>query len=386
MVILLFFLLSLVSSFTTFDEYKAAFGKKYSEVENSYREEIFQRHSKEISYHNTYYPKWKLGFNQFTDMSDEEFRSLLRAVPPKPTPPNPVYPTNGRYVIDDLYDIIYWRDNVHTDPWTYDYFNIKSVDWRDKNIITPVKDQGMCGSCWAFSAAEGVESYFALKYGKLVELSEQQILDCTPNPRHCGGTGGCGGGTEALAYESIMQYTLTTEWRYPYTSYYGQSLKGSNRDPKDHREDGTCNKSHIGHGVNISGYGQLKNNDYNMMFQTLIFLGPIEISVDASSWAAYESGIFDGCNQTNPDLNHAVQLVGVGMDTNTKEEYWLIRNSWGTSWGENGYIRLKKNGNEYTCGLDLTPHDGEACDGEDSPVRVCGTCGMLYSGVFPIIA
>ncbi len=227
----------------------------------------------------------------------------------------------------------------------------------------------MCGSCWVFSAAQGVESYYALKYGHLVELSEQQILDCTPNPRHCGGTGGCGGGTEVLAYENIIQNTLTTEWKYPYASYYG--------------ENKYCNKSLITNGVKITDYVQLPTNNYLAMTYYLS-QGPISVSVDTSEWSTYESGIFDGCNKTHPDLNHAVQLVGMGTDNG--ERYWLIRNSWGPNWGENGYIRLKNNGHDYTCGTDITPQNGEACDGDDTPIKVCGTCGVLYSGIFPVIA
>jgi cathepsin L len=292
-------------------------------------------------------------------MTDMEFRSLLRAIPPN----------NNDYNSRKSKNIPFNRLNKY--KFENGLRDKNGIDWRDMNIITPVKDQGMCGSCWAFSAAQGVESYFAMKYGKLVELSEQQILDCTPNPKHCGGTGGCGGGTETLAYDSIIETTLTTEWRYPYTSYYGQ--------------DRVCNKSLIKDGVNVTSYFQMAHNDYHSMYNALTNIGPIQISVDASEWKNYKSGIFDGCNKTHPDLNHAVQLVGVGVDEQTGEEYWLVRNSWGPMWGENGYIRLKKTGEEYTCGVDTTPRNGDACDGDNTPIKVCGTCGMLYSGIFPII-
>ncbi len=112
--------------------------------------------------------------------------------------------------------------------------------------------------------------------------------------------------------------------------------------------------------------------------------GPIAVSVDASTWSSYKSGIFNGCNQTNPDINHAVVLVGYGEDSGQK--YWLVRNSWSASWGEAGYIRLARFDNEdEICGSDITPQDGTACDGQTQPVKVCGTCGILYDSAYPIV-
>jgi len=111
-------------------------------------------------------------------------------------------------------------------------------------------------------------------------------------------------------------------------------------------------------------------------------LGPIAISVDASSWHAYSSGIYNGCNQANPDIDHAVVLVGYGSDNGTN--YWLVRNSWSASWGESGYIRLLRGADEATnCGTDTTPLDGTACVGHADPVTVCGTCGILYDSAYP---
>jgi len=111
--------------------------------------------------------------------------------------------------------------------------------------------------------------------------------------------------------------------------------------------------------------------------------GPIAVSVDASAWSAYHSGIFDGCNQKKPDIDHAVTLVGYGVDNG--QSYWLIRNSWSASWGENGYIRLARSSSEeQKCGTDTTPCNGSACAGTcDTPVNVCGTCGVLYDSSYP---
>lgn len=157
-------------------------------------------------------------------------------------------------------------------------------------------------------------------------------------------------------------------------------------------EDFACNQSRfkpvakISAYVNakISAYVNLPENDYEAMTYHLTTQGPISISVDASSWFRYASGVFNGCNQTNPDINHAVQLVGLGNSNDGNGDYWIVRNSWASSWGEEGYIRLHRSP-KVTCGLDITPWNGNACNGDNNTVVVCGTCGILYSGVYPII-
>jgi len=107
------------------------------------------------------------------------------------------------------------------------------------------------------------------------------------------------------------------------------------------------------------------------------------LSVDAASWSAYEEGVFDGCNQTNPDLDHAVQLVGFGTDSQFGD-YWLVRNSWAPLWGENGYIRLRRTPVER-CGVDVTPSHGDGCRGGPPTEYVCGTCGVVYDALYPNI-
>jgi cathepsin L len=109
----------------------------------------------------------------------------------------------------------------------------------------------------------------------------------------------------------------------------------------------------------------------------------VAISVDASAWSPYSSGVFDGCNQAQPDIDHAVVLVGYGSENG--QDYWLVRNSWSPTWGEQGYIKLARHDNEeQVCGTDTTPQDGTACAGDDEPVKVCGTCGVLFDSAFPL--
>lgn len=247
----------------------------------------------------------------------------------------------------------------------------QEVDWRDKGVVTPVKDQGRCGSCWTFATAETIESHWAIKTGQLPILSEQQILDCTPNPDQCGGTGGCAGGTAELAMARIVQMGgLSSEWTYPYMSYYGANASC-------HFTAQTPPAAHI------AGYQRLPTNVQLPLMQAVAELGPIAISVDASSWQKYEQGVFDGCNQTHPDIDHAVQLVGYGTDP-VDGDYWLVRNSWSPAWGDKGYIKLKRS-ISITCGVDLHPQDGTGCKDGPPTVVVCGTCGILYDNTFPIM-
>jgi len=249
------------------------------------------------------------------------------------------------------------------------------VDWRDVGVVSPVKDQGLCGSCWTFATAETIESQWALQTGSLTDLSEQQILDCTPNPQQCGGTGGCAGGTAELAMKQIiLNGGITSEWMYPYTSYFGTNYNC--------HYNSTLTRPML----QLDSYVTLPENEYDPLMQAVANIGPIAVSIDASAWSAYETGVFDSCNQTNPDIDHAVQLVGYGTDPDYGD-YYLVRNSWSPLWGESGYIRLRRTGDETNrCGIDITPSDGTGCKNGPPTVLVCGTCGILYDSSYPIIS
>jgi len=244
------------------------------------------------------------------------------------------------------------------------------VDWRTKGIITAVKNQGECGSCWTFGTCETIESFWAMKTKKLVVMSEQQILDCTPNPNDCGGTGGCGGGTPEIAYQQIIQMGgLTSEKDYPYTA-----------------ENGNCqfNKQTTPPVAKLTGYKVLPSNNYTAVLTAVASIGPMVINVDASEWSSYDSGVFSGCDEeSNIDIDHVVQLVGYGTDTQLGS-YWIVRNSWGGDWGESGYIRLARP-TKVTCGIDYSPQDGTGCNGGPSQVTVCGQCGILYDVSYPVV-
>jgi cathepsin L len=327
----------------------------YHSEERSLRKSVFEQKLKGIIAHNKDSTKtWKQGVNHLTDRTEQELKAMRGGFPSHKQRLHPNYRSVSSAQLRELED--------------------RQVDWRDKNVVTAVKDQGNCGSCWSFASAEVVESYYALLTGQLSALSQQQILDCTPNPNSCGGTGGCGGGTAELAFARIMQLGgLSTEWTYPYVSYSGSSQKcrfGANTPPF----------------ANISAYFTLPQNEYAPLLEHVANKGPIAISVDASAWSSYESGVFDGCNQTDPDLDHAVMLVGYGVDATSNLPYWLVRNSWSSKWGEAGYIRLLRQNDQARCGEDLTPRDGDGCKDSPPEVKVCGVCGILYDNAYPVVS
>jgi len=252
-----------------------------------------------------------------------------------------------------------------------DYPN--SLDWRNSGVVTPIKDQESCGSCWAFSSAETVESAYGMstlkangKAASIPLLSPQQLVDCAPNPDHCGGSGGCEGSTQPLAFKYLIGAGgEDTESSYPYKA-----------------RDGTCKAKGLTPAISITGSVELPTNNYTALFNALVSEGPMAISVDAS-WGGYEEGVFSPSpSGIGTTIDHAVQLVGYG--TEKGKDYWLVRNSWGTSWGESGYIKLEKFGEgKEPCGTDTRPADGFGCAGGPSSIQVCGTSGMLSGSSYP---
>jgi cathepsin L len=242
-------------------------------------------------------------------------------------------------------------------------------------VVTAVKDQGHCGSCWAFASTATIESHVALSSGLLYDLSVQQMAMCAPNPDQCGGYGQCDGSTAELAFSyvtSIAKKGLVQEFQYGYAAYGGVNAN--------------CSVPVAGAGgvASIDGYVLLPNNDYTATMNAVATVGPVAINVDASTWHAYTGGVFQGCDQASPDVNHVVVLVGYGEEEKGGQKYWLVRNSWNAGWGEAGYIRLARfDDDEQRCGLDVTPQDGVDCAGQENPVTVCGTCGVIYDVSYP---
>jgi cathepsin L len=338
----------------TFEEYVKQYNKVYDHEEYAVHQRIYEHRVAEIDAHNArsgiMYTK---GINKFTDMTRSELkafrgynsrmhRSLLGS-PDQPCVVNQPQPSVGALPA--------------------------SVDWRTNKpaVVTPVKDQGSCGSCWAFATAETTESALAIATGNLTVLSPQNVVSCTPNPDNCGGTGGCNGAIAELGFTYIKNNGIATEADWPYKQVTG-----------------TCNEASHTKVATVTGCVKLIENNYTDLMTAIATIGPIAVSVDASKWSSYSKGVYNGCDiEKDYDIDHAVQLVGYGTDSGT--DYWIVRNSWGPNWGEAGYIRLLRHsdGSTGSCKQDVTPSDGSGCDGGPATVTVCGECGIWYDSSYP---
>ncbi|RZC17264.1 vignain-like [Glycine soja] len=257
---------------------------------------------------------YKLKLNKFADMTNHEFRSTYAGSKVnhhrmfQGTPRG-----NGTFMYEKVGSV----------P--------PSVDWRKNGAVTGVKDQGQCGSCWAFSTVVAVEGINQIKTNKLVSLSEQELVDCDTKKN-----AGCNGGLMESAFEFIKQKGgITTESNYPYTA-----------------QDGTCDASKANDlAVSIDGHENVPANDENALLKA-VANQPVSVAIDAggSDFQFYSEGVFTGDCST--ELNHGVAIVGYGT-TVDGTDYWTVRNSWGPEWGEQGYIRMQRSisKKEGLCGI-----------------------------------
>ena len=336
--------------------YKEDFGKEYGVTEEALRRVIFEERLADIIAFNKGAALYKKGVNAMTDMTDAERQMRL-----------------GRSS-DIRNQHVLCRSSM-SDEQVFvrgkKEEKVGFVDWREKEgVISAVKDQGSCGSCWAFASTESVESYVSLATGESVVLSPQQLVSCATNPYSCGGVGGCEGSIPELAFNYVQLYGQSLESSTPYLGV-----------------DQNCS-SNYSPAVQIDGYKKLNMNDADDIIKALMTIGPLAVNVDASIWHDYDSGILDDCRLSDGtlDLNHVVQLVGYGYDTELSANYWIIRNSWASTFGEDGYIRLLKanDTDEEACYDDFFPLDGTGCNGGPPVQHVCGTCGVLFDASYPI--
>jgi len=342
----------------SFETFVTEFSKTYeSDVVRATRKAAFTANLAKIQQHNEQKPasSWKMGLNEFADLTSAEFKATKMG--------------RSKAMAYEQHELTAEEQSNFEEAHANDVAVEDlpdAVDWRTKGVVTPVKNQGGCGSCWAFSTAETVESHLAIKTGKLMEFSEQELVDCVPNPQKCGGTGGCDGATQPLGFQYVAQNGITTEKAYAYTAATGKCKPFT---PV----------------ANVSSYIRLPKNNYSALMNAVANIGPIAISAAAEPWQMYESGVFSsGCNA---DVDHAIQMVGYGTNKGVfgSKDYYLVRNSWGASWGEKGYIRIERFGAKKAepCSTDTKPGDGTACANGPATIQVCGLCGLLSDSSYP---
>ena len=218
-----------------------------------------------------------------------------------------------------------------------------AFDWRDSNMVTAVKNQGQCGSCWAHSAVETVESQYAIAGNTLTSFSVQQVTSCDTVDQ------GCGGGWYYTAWTEYMEGAggLTTESAYPYDR---STARGSVSDCQSGLSmvAGTTPKSYSW-ATEPCGSFRCNSQDEETLKDNLVSYGPISIAVDASQFNSYTGGVVTSasCSSSAFKLDHAIQIVGYNAEASVP--YWIVRNSWDTAWGIDGYIHLKMG--ENTCGI-----------------------------------
>jgi len=323
---------------------------------------------RQVDEHNTRTDRsWTAVVNKFADYTPAEFHALLGH---RPLGTAGQARTGGLRAISFLQAVAASADKPADQPIAV----TKTKDWSASlNSARKVLDQGACGSCWAVAAVGALEMHVEMSTGKMIRgaLSWDQVKDCSNNTRKCGGKGGCQGSTAELAYEYI-------------SGTGGLAIHSVYRGNKN--ADQQCKRT-APH-VSIGGYQKLPSNKLQPLIEAVNTHGPVVVSVDATKWNTYGKGVFDSCPR-NAVVNHAVVLMGYGTDEAGNKDYWYIRNSWGKGWGEKGFIRLLRHGNDIEnwdagyCGKDSQPQEGVACEGENDPVDVCGMCGILYDSCYP---
>jgi len=257
--------------------------------------------------------------------------------------------------------------------------------WDDLQTFAYVKNQGECGSCWAIASSTVIEAHHEIYSGKHTIFSTQQIVDCTPNPRHCGGEGGCKGATAELAFDWVLKNGISPSSAIPYKGPGGKCTTGpswSNGTPSAAILLAAKSPAagHGGASIGMNSWSTLPKNEYEPLMRALAESGPAAVSVAADTWFMYEEGIFNGCPK-DAVINHAVVAIGYGEEKG--KTFWTIQNSWGADWGEEGLIKLERHVKGDYCGMNNDPQKGVACKGETKPVPVCGMCGVLFDSVVP---
>lgn len=302
--------------YDTFSKWKTEHKRRYlTPEEHSHRLKIFyqnvlkiQKLQKVVSY--------KVGLTQFSDLTEEEFIAKYTGILPEHSNPDQNFQRTTHKITKNVKDL----------P--------EEVDWRAKGAVNPIRNQGGCGSCWAFSVVQTIESAYYNKFGTLPQLSEQQLVDCTVKA----GNHGCKGGWLDRTFQYIWDNKgLASEQNYPYTGWDDWCSDWETQQVKFETK-------------NIIDIPQSNL----AALADAVAQNPVSAVVRANAFQHYVSGVFD-----DPDCgtryNHAIGVVGFGVEEGSGKEFWIVRNSWGEVWGENGYIRMRKDTEnpKGECGIGL---------------------------------
>jgi cathepsin L len=290
-----------------FTNFMVKFGKTYEADSLFARYNVFKTNVDHINEVNAKNLSYTLGMNQFGDLTPEEFSKTF---------------ASGYKGLKRERNVRDVRNAMRP---------MASLDWEAKGAVTPVKNQGQCGSCWAFSTTGSLEGAHQIATGTLASFSEQQLVDCAGSQ----GNMGCNGGLMDYGFTYIQKNGgICSEASYPYTA-----------------RDGTC-KTTCSKIATLTGFTDVRSGDESALM-TAVNIGPVSVAIEAdqSVFQFYTSGVLDGNCGTR--LDHGVLATGYGTDSGSGKDYWRVKNSWGTSWGEKGYVRMVRNKN--MCGIASDP-------------------------------
>jgi len=291
---------------TEFVQWMKSNSKAYLHDEFQVRWTNWKANHKFVQEFNKQQLSFTVGMNQFADLSLAEFNAMYKGL---------------KKIEVSIPEEVTIMDTV-TLP--------ASVDWRTKGVVTGIKNQGQCGSCWSFSTTGSLEGAHAIHTGSLVGLSEQNLVDCS----QAEGNNGCDGGLMDDAFQYIINnHGIDTEASYPYTA-----------------QDGTCQYNAANCGSTLAAYQDVQSGSESALQVASATIGPVSVAIDAShnSFQLYTSGVYYEPNCSPTSLDHGVLAVGYGSSSGS--DYWIVKNSWGTSWGMSGYIWMSRNRNN-NCGI-----------------------------------